>query len=140
MEFRYDLPERHPRICTPLTVTREPRVFAPDELFQFGIEEEYFLADSETFTAPTETPDALFHSADCCATGRIGREFLQAQIEVATEPHCKMLMRRGLNSCICGRARHLLPRNTIWRSWLVERIRWRCGAIWYKARKTVTRR
>jgi len=71
-------------------MAREPRVFAPDELFRFGIEEEYFLSDSETFAAPTETPDALFHSADCCTTGRIGREFLQAQIEVATEPHCNV--------------------------------------------------
>jgi len=71
-------------------MAREPRVFAPDELFRFGIEEEYFLSDSETFAAPTETPDALFDSADCCTTGRIGREFLQAQIEVATEPHCNV--------------------------------------------------
>jgi carboxylate-amine ligase len=68
-------------------MARKPRVFASDELFRFGIEEEYFLSDGETFATPRETPDALFHSADCCTTGRIGREFLQAQMEVATEPH-----------------------------------------------------
>ena len=73
-----------------LPADREPRVFAPDELFQFGIEEEYFLCDSETFEAPAETPDALFQAADCCTTGRIGREFLQAQIEVATEPQASL--------------------------------------------------
>jgi hypothetical protein len=44
MEFRYGLPERRLRICTPLTAARAPRVFAPDELFRFGIEEEYFLS------------------------------------------------------------------------------------------------
>jgi hypothetical protein len=55
MEFRYDLPRRRFRIRTPFHVAREPRVFVPDELFQFGIEEEYFF---ETFAAPTETPDA----------------------------------------------------------------------------------
>ncbi len=63
------------------------RVFASDDNFQFGIEEEYFLSDAETGEAPAETPDALFHAADFGASGHIGREFLQAQIEVATEPH-----------------------------------------------------
>src|SRR5205823_8722769 len=90
MEFRYGLPERRLRICTPLTAARAPRVFAPDELFQFGIEEEYFLSDSETFATPAETPDALFQVADSYGTGHIGREFLQAQIEVATEPHLSL--------------------------------------------------
>ena len=90
MEFRYDLPERRVRIRAPFPKARKPRIFVPDKLFQFGIEEEYFLSDSETFAAPTETPDALFHLADCCPTGRIEREFLQAQIEVATEPHCNV--------------------------------------------------
>jgi carboxylate-amine ligase len=88
MEFEYDQPERRLRIRTTFPMGREPRPFAPDELFRFGIEEEYFLSDCETFAAPKETPDALFHSADWCTNGRIGREFLQAQIEVATGPHC----------------------------------------------------
>jgi carboxylate-amine ligase len=90
MEFKFDPRERRLRIRTLIPAGREPRVFAPDELFQFGIEEEYFLSDSETFEAPAETPDALFQAADCCTTGRIGREFLQAQIEVATEPHASL--------------------------------------------------
>jgi glutamate---cysteine ligase / carboxylate-amine ligase len=90
MELKFDLRERRLRIRTLLPERREPRVFAPDELFQFGIEEEYFLSDSETLAVPAETPDALFHSADCRTSGRIGREFLQAQIEVATEPHCNV--------------------------------------------------
>ena len=63
------------------------RVFAPDDLFQFGIEEEYFLSDAHTLQVPSETPEALFQLADCGNAGQIGREFLQAQIEVATEPH-----------------------------------------------------
>jgi len=90
MEFKFDPRERRLRIRTLIPAGHEPRVFAPDELFQFGIEEEYFLSDSETFATPAETPDALFQVADGYATGRIGREFLQAQIEVATEPHLSL--------------------------------------------------
>src|SRR5437763_13215813 len=90
MEFKFDPRERRLRIRTLIPADREPRVFAPDELFQFGIEEEYFLSDSETFATPAETPDALFQVADSYGTGHIGREFLQAQIEVATEPHLSL--------------------------------------------------
>ncbi|MGB9391469.1 MAG: glutamate-cysteine ligase family protein, partial [Xanthobacteraceae bacterium] len=90
MEFKFDPSERRLRIRTLIPAGLEPRVFAPDERFQFGIEEEYFLSDSKTFATPAETPDALFQNADNGATGRIGREFLQAQIEVATEPHLSL--------------------------------------------------
>jgi carboxylate-amine ligase len=90
MEFKFDPRERRVRMRTVIPAGHEPRVFAPDELFQFGIEEEYFLSDSETFATPAETPDALFQVADSYAMGRIGREFLQAQIEVATEPHLSL--------------------------------------------------
>jgi carboxylate-amine ligase len=89
MEFRFDQSERRLRIRT-LVPPGQARIFARDDLFKFGIEEEYFLADAETLQAPKETPDALFHSADLGVTGSVGREFLQAQIEVATEPHCSM--------------------------------------------------
>jgi glutamate---cysteine ligase / carboxylate-amine ligase len=89
MEFKYDPRERRLRIRTRISADRARRAFAPDELFQFGIEEEYFLSDSKTFAPPAETPEALFEAADRCTTGRIGREFLQAQIEVATEPHTR---------------------------------------------------
>jgi carboxylate-amine ligase len=90
MEFRFDPRERRLRIRTLVPAGHEPRAFAPDELFQFGIEEEYFLSDSETFATPTETPDALFQIADSYSAGHISREFLQAQIEVATEPHLSL--------------------------------------------------
>jgi carboxylate-amine ligase len=90
MEFKFDPDDGRLRIRTLIPAGHEPRVFAPDELFQFGIEEEYFLSDSETFATPAETPDALFQVADSYVTGRIGREFLQAQIEAATEPHLSL--------------------------------------------------
>jgi glutamate---cysteine ligase / carboxylate-amine ligase len=90
MEFKFDPRERRLRIRTLIPAGNEPRVFAADQLFQFGIEEEYFLSDSQTFATPAETPDALFQVADSYATGRIGREFLQAQIEAATEPHSSL--------------------------------------------------
>jgi glutamate---cysteine ligase / carboxylate-amine ligase len=87
MEFRYDPNERRFHIRTLLSPGQPPRVFASDDHFQFGIEEEYFLADSESGEAPAETPDSLFQAAAFGMPGNIGREFLQAQIEVATEPH-----------------------------------------------------
>ncbi len=87
MEFKFDPRERRFRLRTLVPPGRKARSFGPDNLFQFGIEEEYFLSDAETGEAPAETPDALFRAAEFGAVGRIGREFLQAQIEVATEPH-----------------------------------------------------
>jgi glutamate---cysteine ligase / carboxylate-amine ligase len=87
MEFRFDPNERRLHIRTLVPPGQDATAFAPDELFQFGIEEEYFLADAVTLQAASETPESLFYAADLCATGHVGREFLQAQIEVATEPH-----------------------------------------------------
>lgn len=88
MEFRFDPHERRLRIRTLIPAGEDARFFAPDELFQFGVEEEYFLSDAQTLQAPSETPDSLFDAANITASGHVGREFLQAQIEVATEPHC----------------------------------------------------
>jgi glutamate---cysteine ligase / carboxylate-amine ligase len=87
MEFRFDPRDRRFHIRTLVPAGREPRELASDDRFRFGIEEEYFLSDARTFEAPAETPDALFQAADFGTAGRIEREFLQAQIEVATEPH-----------------------------------------------------
>lgn len=88
MEFRFDPQERRLHIRTLVPSGQDAPVFVADDLFQFGIEEEYFLSDAKTLQTPSETPDALFESANLTMTGHVGREFLQAQIEVATEPHC----------------------------------------------------
>ena len=87
MSFRFEPRQRQARIRSWLPVGGADRILAPDELFQFGIEEEYFLSDADTLEVPAETPDLLFQRADIGVAGHIGREFLQAQIEVATEPH-----------------------------------------------------
>jgi glutamate---cysteine ligase / carboxylate-amine ligase len=89
VEFRFDPSAKILRLRTLVPAGRQPRIFVSDDLFQFGIEEEYFLSDAETLQVPAETPDALFTTADFGGSGHIGREFLQAQIEVATEPHSK---------------------------------------------------
>jgi glutamate---cysteine ligase / carboxylate-amine ligase len=51
------------------------------EGFRFGIEEEYFVSCAQTLRPATTTPDSLFVKAN------LGREMLQAQLEVATRPH-----------------------------------------------------
>ena len=89
MEFRFDPSARRFLIRTLVPEGQAERSFAPDDMFQFGIEEEYFLSDAHTLLVPPETPDALFRRANFGDAGSIGREFLQAQIEVATEPHIR---------------------------------------------------
>ncbi|MGC1777398.1 MAG: carboxylate-amine ligase [Xanthobacteraceae bacterium] len=90
MEFRFDPSDRRLHIRTLMPPGRPARIFTTDDDFQFGIEEEYFLSDAETGEVPAETPESLFETAAFGASGHIGREFLQAQIEVATEPHCRV--------------------------------------------------
>ena len=59
---------------------------APNADYGFGIEEEYFLADLNSFDAPAETPEALFDELHEKTSEKTGRESLQAQLEVATAP------------------------------------------------------
>jgi carboxylate-amine ligase len=87
MEFRFDPQQRRFSLRTLLPAGERARLFTADDRFQFGIEEEYFLSDALTLEAPSQTPDSLFQVANFGTTGHVGREFLQAQIEVATEPH-----------------------------------------------------
>lgn len=60
--------------------------------FTFGIEEEYFLTDAASGQAAFQTPESLFLDAQAASDGRIGREFLQSQVEAATRP-CASLAR-----------------------------------------------
>ena len=55
--------------------------------FRFGIEEEYFLVDADTKAIATIAPESLFKAVKTLTRGRGKREFLQQQVEVATEPH-----------------------------------------------------
>ncbi len=55
-------------------------------MYSFGIEEEFFLVDAESRAAVSRSPEGLFAEAKEISGGRIGREFLEAQIEVATRP------------------------------------------------------
>ena len=56
--------------------------------FRFGIEEEYFLCDAATMQPATRSPDSLFRYRHPHTGASLGREMLQAQLEVATQPHC----------------------------------------------------
>jgi carboxylate-amine ligase len=55
--------------------------------YSFGIEEEYFLADSATLEARQKTPDYFFEAVNWSTGGQAMREMLQAQLEVATNVH-----------------------------------------------------
>ena len=90
MEFRYDPQARRLRMRALVPAGHYAEKFVAADEFKFGVEEEYFLSDAKTFDVPAETPDELFETADFGISGRIEREFLQAQIEVATEPHCRV--------------------------------------------------
>ena len=56
-----------------------------DASYQFGIEEEYFLADAATRGTP-EREAAAFHEAAQARLPAVERELLQAQVEVSTKP------------------------------------------------------
>lgn len=65
------------------------------EDFAFGVEEEYFLARRATGAIVPRAPDSLFQQADAATHGRIGREFLQSQVEIATPPFVDMAEARA---------------------------------------------
>jgi carboxylate-amine ligase len=67
-----------------------PSTHERPEAFAFGIEEEYFLHDLAANRAASTTPEALFREADRATNGQIGREFMQAQAEAATNPTTSM--------------------------------------------------
>ncbi|PZA12165.1 carboxylate-amine ligase [Rhodopseudomonas palustris] len=58
-----------------------------DAAYSFGVEEEYFLADAETYEVAMQTPNGLFETASWSTGGQAMREMLQAQIEVASNVH-----------------------------------------------------
>jgi glutamate---cysteine ligase / carboxylate-amine ligase len=62
--------------------------------FRFGIEEEYFLVEAETKSIALTVPEALFAAVKTSTRGRGKGEFLQQQLEVATEPHVDMAKAR----------------------------------------------
>lgn len=55
--------------------------------FSFGIEEEYFLVDSETCAVMRRMPEGFFEAAKAVLEDKVAGEFLQSQIEVVTAPH-----------------------------------------------------
>lgn len=59
------------------------------EPFSFGIEEEYFLADTATKEV-CGASDQFFTEVKEAVSGRVSSEFLRAQIEVITRPHVDM--------------------------------------------------
>ncbi|NEU11638.1 carboxylate-amine ligase [Methylobacterium sp. BTF04] len=63
--------------------------------YRFGIEEEYFLADSETRGTPDRSV-AAFHDEAGAALPEIGRELLESQVEACTPPSTDASEARGI--------------------------------------------
>src|SRR5580704_15216883 len=135
MEFRYDPQARRLRMRALVPAGHHVEKFVAVDQFKFGVEEEYFLSDAKTFDVPAETPDALFETADFGVSGRIEREFLQAQIEVRPSRIAAWAM-RGSSSCACGRTRPRPPPNMDSLCSLAARILWRIGGNRCRARRT----
>jgi carboxylate-amine ligase len=55
--------------------------------FTIGIEEEYLLVDRTSRDLVCEMPPQLFQACETASRGRVAREFLQSQIEVASRVH-----------------------------------------------------
>jgi len=62
--------------------------------FSFGIEEEYFLIDSDTRAVTRKMPREFFAAAKAALEDRVTGEFLQSQIEVVTVPHSDITVAR----------------------------------------------
>ena len=60
MEFRFDPQARRLRMRAFVPAGHHAESFVATDQFKFGIEEEYFLSDAQTFEVPAETPDELF--------------------------------------------------------------------------------
>jgi carboxylate-amine ligase len=56
-----------------------------DPLFRFGIEEEHFVCEASSLDVVRRSPESLFKHPEAGAS--LGREMLQAQLELATRPH-----------------------------------------------------
>jgi glutamate---cysteine ligase / carboxylate-amine ligase len=65
---------------------RRPELQNAVEAFRLGIEEEYFVCCGKTLAPATETPESLFSASEA----PLAREMLQAQLEVATQPHGRL--------------------------------------------------
>jgi carboxylate-amine ligase len=63
--------------------------------YTIGIEEEYFLVDATTKTVAAERPEAFFAAVKAALGAQVRGEFLQSQIEAATEPHHDMATARA---------------------------------------------
>src|SRR3546814_20122939 len=70
------------------------------DAYPIGIEEEYFLADSETRNAVPRMPQALIRRCRSALGDQVQTELLQSQIEIAT-PVCTSLdeARGALRHC-----------------------------------------
>src|SRR5260370_3766306 len=65
-----------------------------DNIFKFGIEEEFFLVDADTKSAARAMPAAFLAAAQEATGGKVCGELLQWRVEIATLPHTDMATAR----------------------------------------------
>src|SRR5215208_6029194 len=104
--------------------------------FRFGIEEEYFLVDAETKAIAPTVPAALLAAIKTSTLGRGKGEFLQQQVEVATEPHVDMVKARAE---LC-RLRHMLAAITAPQGLAILAAGTHPTAAWTEAQQTKAER
>src|SRR5215208_2215331 len=106
------------------------------DTFRFGIEEEYFLVDAETKAIARTVPAALLAAIRTSTVGRGKGEFLQQQVEVATEPHVDMVKARAE---LC-RLRHMLAAITAPQGLAILAAGTHPTAAWTEAQQTKAKR
>jgi len=106
------------------------------DTFRFGIEEEYFLVDAETKAIAPTVPAALLAAIKTSTLGRGRGEFLQQQVEVATEPHVDMVKARAE---LC-RLRHMLAAITAPQGLAILAAGTHPTAAWTDAQQTKAKR
>jgi len=73
MDFRFECHDRRLRMRT--IAPEHARIIVADDLFQIGIEEEYFLSDAQTLQVPSRTPDAFFKAPISALRGTLAENF-----------------------------------------------------------------
>ena len=104
--------------------------------YSFGIEEEYFLADRQTFKIAIETPNALFESANWSTGGQAMRRCCSPSSR-SPLTFTSTSTTRAKSFASCAAKSRMSRHNTASSSWRAARIRPRSGACRSRVQATL---